>query len=200
MPCSRTSPTSTPTTACPGGWVGLLRAAGRKMAPRPCRRCVASHCAGGLWANRLAAQAVEPRILNAAPLVTSRPAATSLPDSGDARQSRRQVIGPSYQLADRKTPCSARSTCSSTQIRADRGSPGDPAQRAGVVDYLDIGLTIRNVYNADGRWFVVARTKLYGSYPAPRWAWDDHRRHRLRRHAPRAKINSWLWLGLLAMC
>ncbi len=73
-----------------------------------------------------------------------------------------QCIGPSYQLSDRKSAVQRSVNLFLTQIEGPtEDRPVILRSAPGVVDYLDLGATIRNVYNADGRWFVVARTKLY---------------------------------------
>lgn len=73
-----------------------------------------------------------------------------------------QCIGPSYQLSDRKSAVQRSVNLFLTQIEGPtEDRPVILRSAPGVVDYLDLGATIRNVYNADSRWFVVAGPKLY---------------------------------------
>lgn len=73
-----------------------------------------------------------------------------------------QAIGPSYTLADRKSAVQRAVNLFLTQIEGD-GEDRQLILRSapGLVEYLDAGATIRNAYNADGRWFVVAGQNLY---------------------------------------
>lgn len=73
-----------------------------------------------------------------------------------------QAIGPSYTLADRKSAVQRAVNLFLTQIEGD-GEDRQLILRSapGLVEYLDAGATIRNAYNADGRWFIVAGSTLY---------------------------------------
>lgn len=73
-----------------------------------------------------------------------------------------QCIGPSYQLNDRKSAVQRSVNLFLAQIEGDgEDRPLILRSAPGMVEYLDAGVTIRNAYNADGRWFLVAGATLY---------------------------------------
>lgn len=75
-----------------------------------------------------------------------------------------KVVGPSYQLADRKAACQRSVNWYMSQIEG-LGEDKQVVLRSwpGLVDLAASlgGGTLRGSYNADGRWFVVAGTNLY---------------------------------------
>lgn len=73
-----------------------------------------------------------------------------------------KAIGPSYQLADRKSAVQRSVNCYLRQIEGlgeDRQLVLDSAP--GLALLVDFGAVIRGSVNADGRWFVVAGSGLY---------------------------------------
>ncbi len=76
-----------------------------------------------------------------------------------------QAIGPSYTLSDRKSAVQRAVNLFLTQIEGPtEDRPLILRSAPGVVEYLNCGSTIRNIYNADGRLFVCAGAKLYEVY------------------------------------
>ena len=73
-----------------------------------------------------------------------------------------ECIGPSYMLADRKSAVQRAVNLFLTQIEG----VGEDRQlilrsAPGITSYITASAVIRNMYNADGRWFVVSGDTLY---------------------------------------
>ncbi|HOV56816.1 MAG TPA: packaged DNA stabilization protein [Rhodanobacteraceae bacterium] len=85
-----------------------------------------------------------------------------------------QAIGPSYTLSDRKSAVQRAVNLFLTQIEGvGEDRPLILRSAPGMVQFEDMGDTIRGMYNADGRWFIVAGETLYeivGSAPVVRGA------------------------------
>lgn len=83
-----------------------------------------------------------------------------------------QAIGPSYTLSDRKSAVQRAVNLFLTQIEGvGEDRPLILRSAPGMVQFEDMGDTIRGMYNADGRWFIVAGETLYeivGSAPVVR--------------------------------
>ncbi len=73
-----------------------------------------------------------------------------------------KAIGPSYALADRKSACQRSINLYMSQVEGlGEDRPVVLRSSPGLAVYLTMPDPIRGTYDADGRWFVVAGSKLY---------------------------------------